>query len=587
MQYQPATREGRSKTQSETLRHARPATSLSVTHKFHAIQQALGNQAFGQFLQAKLTVSQPGDEFEEEADRMADQDMRMADPTSNHLAISEHPAAGSIQRACSKCEEEDEDKNKVQRKAVADSELTKPRKQGSGTSQQTPPVETQIDNLRNGGEPLSESIRNHFELRFEHDFSRVRIHADGEAANAAHAVSARAYTLGRDIVFAAGEYAPTTPEGGRLLAHELTHVVQQGEARRTEGTPEVRPGQRTGTRANESLATPATTSRTSPLHIQRQSSSSYEKPSWSDEADFLLCWLTTPPPLLPRCFLQRPSVKKGKQDDTEAAKSGGGSTESWTPAPAPHATPRSPDVPPPTLEPFFHGSTWRIAQQIPGNVKPIGGGDFGQGFYTHHEADENKAAERARWEGCRLCQKMSPPERYAGVIRFDVSSTEYKSLFRSRKTFGLTTTTQKDYAARQKKWLDFVSGRGRGREPDPTFEAAHMSWRHQRVNPPPDQDYFLIEGPMYKGVEGLPGSSLPPRSAFDPYAEGTALPQQVVWNHEGALAVLNKSKASLKQFDAKNKCVPVDPPASVTPLTASVAEDPKALEAAQIELTGR
>jgi hypothetical protein len=65
------------------------------------------------------------------------------------------------------------------------------------------------------------------EPRFGQDFSRVRVHADGNAARAAHAVEARAYTVGRDIVFGKGEYAPATVEGKRLIAHELTHVVQQ------------------------------------------------------------------------------------------------------------------------------------------------------------------------------------------------------------------------------------------------------------------------------------------------------------------------------------------------------------------------
>ena len=65
------------------------------------------------------------------------------------------------------------------------------------------------------------------EPRFGHDFSRVRVHADGTAAHAARAMRARAYTIGQDIVFGSGQYAPATTEGQKLLAHELTHVVQQ------------------------------------------------------------------------------------------------------------------------------------------------------------------------------------------------------------------------------------------------------------------------------------------------------------------------------------------------------------------------
>jgi hypothetical protein len=68
------------------------------------------------------------------------------------------------------------------------------------------------------------------ERRFGHDFSRVRVHADGKASDATRAVDAQAYTIGHHIVFGAGQYAPTTPQGERLLAHELTHVLQQSGA---------------------------------------------------------------------------------------------------------------------------------------------------------------------------------------------------------------------------------------------------------------------------------------------------------------------------------------------------------------------
>ena len=80
------------------------------------------------------------------------------------------------------------------------------------------------------GAPLSREVRAYFEPRFAHDFSRVRVHADREAANGAQALGALAYTLGHDIVFAPGKYEPGTLEGRRLLAHELAHVVQQSMA---------------------------------------------------------------------------------------------------------------------------------------------------------------------------------------------------------------------------------------------------------------------------------------------------------------------------------------------------------------------
>jgi hypothetical protein len=80
------------------------------------------------------------------------------------------------------------------------------------------------------GRPLDHAARAHFESRFGWDFSRVRIHTDGEAAARADRLDASAYTVGSTITFGAGQYAPGTPAGCRLLAHELTHVVQQGGA---------------------------------------------------------------------------------------------------------------------------------------------------------------------------------------------------------------------------------------------------------------------------------------------------------------------------------------------------------------------
>jgi hypothetical protein len=84
------------------------------------------------------------------------------------------------------------------------------------------------DVLHSPGQPLDAGTRAFMEPRFGHDFSQVRIHADTKAAESAREVNALAYTVGRDMVFARGQYAQGTSEGRRLLVHELTHVVQQG-----------------------------------------------------------------------------------------------------------------------------------------------------------------------------------------------------------------------------------------------------------------------------------------------------------------------------------------------------------------------
>ncbi len=149
-------------------------------------------------MQAKLTINKPSDIYEQEADRVAQQ------------MVSSTP----LQHKCkASCPSEDEKKKVVQRK---NNDVST----GASVSN---------DLIRNlgPGQPLNPAMRAFFEPRFGHDFSKVRVHTDVQAAESARAVNARAFTAGRDVVFGKGEYAPGTGEGRMLLAHELTHVVQQ------------------------------------------------------------------------------------------------------------------------------------------------------------------------------------------------------------------------------------------------------------------------------------------------------------------------------------------------------------------------
>ncbi|HZR42836.1 MAG TPA: DUF4157 domain-containing protein, partial [Ktedonobacteraceae bacterium] len=114
----------------------------------------------------------------------------------------------------------------------SDEDETLQRKEsGSGTvasathEQEVPPIVHNV--LHSSGLPLDSSTRSFMESRFGHDFSGVRVHTGARADQSAQAVNAQAYTVGRDVVFGAGRYAPETTAGKRLLAHELTHVVQQ------------------------------------------------------------------------------------------------------------------------------------------------------------------------------------------------------------------------------------------------------------------------------------------------------------------------------------------------------------------------
>jgi hypothetical protein len=99
-----------------------------------------------------------------------------------------------------------------------------------------PPIVNEV--LQSPGQPLDTATREFMEPRFGHDFSKVRVHADARAAESARAVNALAYTVGRDVVFGSGQYAPRTSAGRRLLAHELTHTVQQHGSR---GIPQLAP----------------------------------------------------------------------------------------------------------------------------------------------------------------------------------------------------------------------------------------------------------------------------------------------------------------------------------------------------------
>jgi hypothetical protein len=157
-------------------------------------------------VQTKLRVGAPDDPFEQEADRVAEQVMRMPAPS---------PSAPVVQRKCSQCAEEE----------VVQRDSDEP------ASNVSPEALASVDSVRSqAGQPLPTSIRKFFEPRFGADFSAVRVHTHPAAAQSASALHARAYTLGSDIVFGAGEWSPEGDDGKQLLAHELTHVIQQGAA---------------------------------------------------------------------------------------------------------------------------------------------------------------------------------------------------------------------------------------------------------------------------------------------------------------------------------------------------------------------
>lgn len=188
----------------------------------------------GMLLQAKLKIGPPGDKYEREADQIAKQVMSMPEPAMQRQAAEEEekpiqakPLAGQISPLVRRQPEEEEEE--VQKQPEDDE--TAQAKAGSGGPSAVPPlVERGINSINGGGRPLPESTRAFFEPRFGVDFSGVRIHKGQQAVVSARAIVARAFTTGQNIVFGSGQYAPETSDGKKLLAHELTHVVQQRNA---------------------------------------------------------------------------------------------------------------------------------------------------------------------------------------------------------------------------------------------------------------------------------------------------------------------------------------------------------------------
>jgi outer membrane protein OmpA-like peptidoglycan-associated protein len=261
---------------------ARPVNPASRSEsRLARLQSAHGNQHLQRLLnrgvlQAKLTVNQPGDVYEQEADRMADAVMRMPDPAYRQSVNISPAAPGGVQRVCSECERELQRSalpiqracSKCEANSDPESDMNVRTKPASGGAPEgAPETEAQIGALRGRGESLPSSERSFFESRFGYDFSGVRIHTNDLAAQAADHVQALAFTTGRDIVFGAGQYRPGEHAGRHLMAHELTHVVQQSGTQgrapspiQRLGDPKQRPASVTCPTPNSTTTTPVLTS---------------------------------------------------------------------------------------------------------------------------------------------------------------------------------------------------------------------------------------------------------------------------------------------------------------------------------------
>jgi hypothetical protein len=205
-------------TRAASLRHLAPGTIvqrvLAAPHSLRpaelmAMQRTLGNRASGAMLgrasiQPKLIVNAPGDEYEREADRVADAVMRVPAVAREETPRSEH----------------------------SPEVMTKPASEhgGDGSFAAGEDFGQRLQASQGRGRPLPPALRDTFETRFGADFSSVRVHSDAAAGQLSQDIQAQAFTRGSDIFLGAGQSAAATTAGKRLLAHELTHVVQQGAA---------------------------------------------------------------------------------------------------------------------------------------------------------------------------------------------------------------------------------------------------------------------------------------------------------------------------------------------------------------------
>ncbi len=223
--------------EKEAAIHPTPASEIA------GLQRLLGNQGLQRLLaqrkiQAKLTVGAADDQYEQEADRVA-HDVMSAAPTTESVqreGLEEEELQmkrADIQREDIEEEELQMKRADIQREDVEEEEIMMKRadiqRSGdlSGSFDVDGDVENQINSSKGGGQALPSQAQGFFESSFGQDFGDVRVHANSNADALNRSIGARAFTNGSDIFMRSNEYSPDSSQGRELLAHELTHVVQQ------------------------------------------------------------------------------------------------------------------------------------------------------------------------------------------------------------------------------------------------------------------------------------------------------------------------------------------------------------------------
>lgn len=257
-----------------------------------AMQRALGNQAMQRMLesravQAKLEVTPPGDAYEQEAERVAGEVMGTSHSATN-AAVQRKPVISRLGQEVQRADTKDDKKKQTDTKSGGKKDEGKKKdevakkdddskKKDDGKKKEEPKkkeddkvkravddkkedeekdplqraaegavpevssgLEHSLNAQRKDGQPLPDTLRSFYEPRFGRDLSSVRIHNDSRAAKAAQDLKAQAFTRGNDVYFASGKYQPDSDSGRKLLAHELTHTIQQsgGQTARPSQSPQ-------------------------------------------------------------------------------------------------------------------------------------------------------------------------------------------------------------------------------------------------------------------------------------------------------------------------------------------------------------
>ena len=202
---------------------ARVVSQLQHSHGNAYVQRLLDSKV----VQAKLVVNPVNDQYEREADRVAEAIVPASGAAVQRQAEEEKeeevftkPASGAPGPALQRQVEEEEE-------GEEEEVSTKPA--GGRRPVASADLEARVEAQRGGGQPVGESARASLEPHFGVDLSDVRIHADAEADEMSRQLNAKAFTTGKDVFFRSGDYQPGTTEGQKLLAHEMTHVAQQSE----------------------------------------------------------------------------------------------------------------------------------------------------------------------------------------------------------------------------------------------------------------------------------------------------------------------------------------------------------------------